>query len=96
MANRPDFGHACFISLNAFVLGSETEEESTGGSAAAEEGSADEDSGCESPPDPGGIMDFSTLSIAEQLTRMDSVPQRSFSHFLSSSFRCIDADVCFV
>ncbi|KAF6720584.1 Ral guanine nucleotide dissociation stimulator-like 1 [Oryzias melastigma] len=48
------------------------EEESTGGSAAAEEGSADEDSGCESPPDPGGIMDFSTLSIAEQLTRMDS------------------------
>ncbi|RVE69081.1 hypothetical protein OJAV_G00074170 [Oryzias javanicus] len=48
------------------------EEESTGGSAAAEEGSADEDSGCESPPDLGGIMDFNALSIAEQLTRMDS------------------------
>lgn len=37
-----------------------------------EEGSADEDSGCENPLDQGGIMDFSAAAIAEQLTRMDS------------------------
>lgn len=38
-----------------------------------EEGSADEDSGCENSRDPGDIMDFSAAAIAEQLTRMDSV-----------------------
>lgn len=37
-----------------------------------EEGSGDEDSGCENSLDQGGIMDFSTAAIAEQLTRMDS------------------------
>ncbi|XP_070779114.1 ral guanine nucleotide dissociation stimulator-like 1 [Enoplosus armatus] len=37
-----------------------------------EEGSGDEDSGCENPLDQGGIMDFSAAAIAEQLTRMDS------------------------
>ncbi|XP_018554207.1 ral guanine nucleotide dissociation stimulator-like 1 [Lates calcarifer] len=37
-----------------------------------EEGSGDEDSGCENSVDQGGIMDFSTAAIAEQLTRMDS------------------------
>ncbi|XP_045925644.1 ral guanine nucleotide dissociation stimulator-like 1 [Micropterus dolomieu] len=38
----------------------------------AEEGSCDEDSGCENSLDQGGIMDFSAAAIAEQLTRMDS------------------------
>ncbi|XP_017272281.1 ral guanine nucleotide dissociation stimulator-like 1 [Kryptolebias marmoratus] len=47
------------------------------GSAAAdleqdEEGSADEDSGCENSLDQGGVMDFSAAAIAEQLTRIDS------------------------
>ncbi|XP_037545354.1 ral guanine nucleotide dissociation stimulator-like 1 [Nematolebias whitei] len=37
-----------------------------------EEGSADEDSGCENSPDPGDIMDFSAAAIAEQLTQIDS------------------------
>ncbi|KAM4531866.1 ral guanine nucleotide dissociation stimulator-like 1 [Odontesthes bonariensis] len=37
-----------------------------------EDGSGDEDSGCENSPDQGGIMDFSAAAIAEQLTRMDS------------------------
>ncbi len=38
-----------------------------------EDGSGDEDSGCDNSLDQGGIMDFSTTAIAEQLTRMDSV-----------------------
>ncbi|KAF1379082.1 hypothetical protein PFLUV_G00172350 [Perca fluviatilis] len=37
-----------------------------------EEGSGDEDSGCENFLDQGGIMDFSAAAVAEQLTRMDS------------------------
>ncbi|GAA6215452.1 ral guanine nucleotide dissociation stimulator-like 1 [Lates japonicus] len=37
-----------------------------------EEGSGDEDSGCENSVDQGGVMDFSAAAIAEQLTRMDS------------------------
>ncbi|XP_041634013.1 ral guanine nucleotide dissociation stimulator-like 1 isoform X2 [Cheilinus undulatus] len=37
-----------------------------------EEGSGDEDSGCDNSLDQGGIMDFSIVAIAEQLTRMDS------------------------
>uniref|UniRef100_UPI0037E8064A ral guanine nucleotide dissociation stimulator-like 1 n=1 Tax=Semicossyphus pulcher TaxID=241346 RepID=UPI0037E8064A len=37
-----------------------------------EEGSGDEDSGCDNSLDQGGIMDFSAAAIAEQLTRMDS------------------------
>uniref|UniRef100_A0A3Q2P6Y5 Ral guanine nucleotide dissociation stimulator-like 1 n=1 Tax=Fundulus heteroclitus TaxID=8078 RepID=A0A3Q2P6Y5_FUNHE len=37
-----------------------------------EEESASEDSGCESPLDQGGIVDFSATAVAEQLTRMDS------------------------
>ncbi|XP_036945530.1 ral guanine nucleotide dissociation stimulator-like 1 [Acanthopagrus latus] len=37
-----------------------------------EEGSGDEDSGCENFLDQGSIMDFPAATIAEQLTRMDS------------------------
>ncbi|XP_023129230.2 ral guanine nucleotide dissociation stimulator-like 1 [Amphiprion ocellaris] len=37
-----------------------------------EEGSGDEDSGCESPLDQGGVMDFVAAAIAEELTRIDS------------------------
>ncbi|XP_037648389.1 ral guanine nucleotide dissociation stimulator-like 1 isoform X1 [Sebastes umbrosus] len=37
-----------------------------------EEGSGDEDSGCENSLDQGGIMEFSAAAVAEQLTRMDS------------------------
>ncbi|XP_074552960.1 ral guanine nucleotide dissociation stimulator-like 1 isoform X2 [Halichoeres trimaculatus] len=37
-----------------------------------DEGSGDEDSGCDNSLDQGGIMDFSAAAIAEQLTRMDS------------------------
>ncbi|XP_022603693.1 ral guanine nucleotide dissociation stimulator-like 1 [Seriola dumerili] len=37
-----------------------------------EEGSGDEDSGCENSVDRVGIMDFSASAVAEQLTRMDS------------------------
>ncbi|KAM9346413.1 ral guanine nucleotide dissociation stimulator-like 1 [Symphorus nematophorus] len=37
-----------------------------------EEGSSDEDSGCENSLDQGGIMDFSAAATAEQLTRIDS------------------------
>ncbi|KAM6966532.1 ral guanine nucleotide dissociation stimulator-like 1 isoform 2-T2 [Tautogolabrus adspersus] len=37
-----------------------------------EEGSGDEDSGCDNSLDQGGIMDFSAAAIAEQLTQMDS------------------------
>lgn len=46
-----------------------------------EEGSGDEDSGCENSLDQGGIMDFSTAAIAEQLTRMDSVRERIYFMF---------------
>ena len=41
-----------------------------------EEGSGDEDSGCENFLDQGSIMDFPAVTIAEQLTRMDSVRAR--------------------
>nr|XP_046271726.1 ral guanine nucleotide dissociation stimulator-like 1 isoform X2 [Scatophagus argus] len=37
-----------------------------------DEGSVDEDSGCENSLDQGGFMDFSAAAIAEQLTRIDS------------------------
>ncbi|XP_039978752.1 ral guanine nucleotide dissociation stimulator-like 1 isoform X2 [Xiphias gladius] len=37
-----------------------------------EEGSGDEDSGCENSVYQGDIMDFSAAAVAEQLTRMDS------------------------
>ncbi|XP_028267576.1 ral guanine nucleotide dissociation stimulator-like 1 isoform X2 [Parambassis ranga] len=37
-----------------------------------EEGSSDEDSGCEHCPDQGGLMEFCHAAVAEQLTRMDS------------------------
>ncbi|KAF0032329.1 hypothetical protein F2P81_014619 [Scophthalmus maximus] len=37
-----------------------------------EEGSGDEDSGCENLAEPGGVMDFSAAAIAEQLTQTDS------------------------
>ncbi|XP_041832945.1 ral guanine nucleotide dissociation stimulator-like [Melanotaenia boesemani] len=37
-----------------------------------EEGSSDEDSGCENSPDQCSFMSFSAAAIAEQLTRMDS------------------------
>lgn len=37
-----------------------------------DEGSGDEDSGCDSSQDQSGIMDFSAAAIAEQLTRTDS------------------------
>ena len=46
-----------------------------------EEGSSDEDSGCENSLDQGGIMDFSAAAVAEQLTRMDSVRERTYLIF---------------
>lgn len=47
-----------------------------------EEGSDDEDSGCENSLDhQGGVMDFSAAAIAEQLTRMDSVRERVYFMF---------------
>ena len=59
-------------------LGLLSEVASKANSAAAdfeqdEDGSGDEDSGCENSPDQGCIMDFSAAAIAEQLTRSDSV-----------------------
>ncbi|CAL1588642.1 unnamed protein product [Knipowitschia caucasica] len=37
-----------------------------------EYGSNDEDSGCENSLDPADVMDFATIAIAEQLTRLDA------------------------
>ncbi|XP_004072029.1 ral guanine nucleotide dissociation stimulator [Oryzias latipes] len=77
MRSQPNFCSLAGQADDLLKLFQKKEEESNGGSAAAdveqnEEGSGDEDSGCESPPDQGGIMDFSALSVAEQLTRIDS------------------------
>lgn len=46
-----------------------------------EEGSGEEDSGCENSLDQGGIMDFSAAAIAEQLTRIDSVCEERYYIF---------------
>ncbi|XP_061568822.1 ral guanine nucleotide dissociation stimulator-like 1 [Cololabis saira] len=43
-----------------------------GSATADQDDEVDEDSGCESSPDPAGIMDFSVGAIAEQLTQSDS------------------------
>lgn len=52
-----------------------------------EEGSGDEDSGCENLAEPGGVMDFSAAAIAEQLTQTDSVRERIYyvPHLLMSA-----------
>ncbi|XP_019963892.1 ral guanine nucleotide dissociation stimulator-like 1 isoform X2 [Paralichthys olivaceus] len=77
MRSQPNF---CSLAgqAEALLKSFQREEPETNvGSAPADldqedEGSGDDDSGCENSLDPGGIMDFSAAAVAEQLTRMDS------------------------
>ncbi|KAM9393208.1 ral guanine nucleotide dissociation stimulator-like 1 [Pholidichthys leucotaenia] len=77
MRSQPNF---CSLAGQAEALLKRFHEEETSSSVCSataeleqdEEGTAAEDSGCENSLDQGGIMDFSPIAIAEQLTRMDS------------------------
>lgn len=53
-----------------------------------EDGTDDEDSGCENPVAQSGIMDFSAAAIAEQLTRIDSVRVSMSLIFHSDTLCC--------
>lgn len=70
MHSQPNF---CSLAGQAEALFKRFQKEETAPTGLEpEEGSGDEDSGCENSLDQVGIMDFSPSAIAEQLTRIDS------------------------